>query len=420
MSQAAEKTSQVAIEQRRHENPPWLFGILNCGFNYWGVQSLLIPFLLRQHGVSTDRIAGVVAFAMIPSTWCFVWSPIVDLGLKRRTWVLLTTFVSAPLYGLAIFETTSSAAWVTGLLFAANLVTSPGGSAVGAVMSAVGAEDRGKASGWFQAGNIGAGTLLGGASVWLSGRAGLPVLAAAASALCALPALAAFWIVEKPHPKLAPGPLFNALGRDLRDLLWRGSTALGLLFFLSPVGSGAITNLISSVSPDYHASASEVAWVTGAGGGLLLAMGGLAGGFLCDRLHRMTAYALSGILISFADLWLRLGSATPFTYGAGYGAYAFATGLSFACCTALTLEVLGRGRRAAGTGYSLLGSAVNVPVAYMTWICGIGYKNGGAHGLMLMDALGNGATGVLLLLIARYCAARWKAQPAAVDTSGIA
>jgi MFS family permease len=416
-----EKTSQVAIEQRSRENPPWLFGILlvTNGFAYFGVQALLIPFLLRQHGVSPDRIAGVEAIALIPAIWYFAWSPIVDLGLKRRTWVLLTPVISALLCGLAILETAGSVARVTGLLFAANLVMSPGGSALGAVMSTVRPELRGRVCAWSQVGNIGAGALLGGCGLWLAGRVGLAFLAAVCAIVWGLPALGAFWIVEKPHPKLAPGPLFKALGHDLWDLLWRGSTAVGMLFFLSPVGSGGVTNLISSLSPDYHAPASEVAWVTGAGGGLLQVMGALSGGFLCDRMHRMTAYAVSGILISFGALWLRLGPATPFTYGAGYGAYAFATGVAFTCGTAFLLEVLGNGRRAAGTGFSLFCCAQNVPIAYMTWLDGVGYKNGGAHGLMVTDALGNGVAGVILLLIARYCAARWKTQPAAVETSGI-
>ena len=83
-----------------------------------------------------------------------------------------------------------------------------------------------------------------------------------------------------------------------------------------------------------------------------------------------------------ADAWLELGSATPFTYGAGFAAYALATGLGFAAFTALILEVLRTGRRAAATGYALLFSSGNPPGAYMTWLDGAGYKRNGARGLM--------------------------------------
>lgn len=407
------------------ENPPrenhaWLFGLLAVpsGFGYWGVNALLIPYLLRQHGVTVDRIAGVVAVATIPSVWSFAWSPVVDLGLKRRTWILLSYGLAALASGLGILESAGSLEWLTFLLFAANLLSTIAGSAAGAVMSTIRPEVLGRASGWSQAGNAGAGTLGGGVSIWMASFCGLPVLAAVATAALSLPALGALWLVEKPHPRMAPLPLFAALGRDIKDLLWSRRTLVGLLFLVSPVGAGALTNLISSVGPDYHAPNSEVAWITGTGGGLLLAAGALMGGFVCDRMHRLTAYALFGIVTFFFAAWMALGPATPFTFGAGYAGYALATGFAYAAFIALILEVLGQGRRAAATGFTLLTSVGNLGLTYMTWLDGVGYKHAGARGLMGVDALGNGVIGVLLLLLARYCARHWKAAavevPAAV------
>ena len=406
-------------DEPARQNPPWLIGILAVpgGVGYWGVTALLIPFLLRQHGVAVDRIAGVGAIATIPSVWYFVWSPVVDLGLKRRSWILLSSGLAALAGGLAILESAGSLGWIATLLFATNLLAGVANSAVGAVMSNIRPEVHGRASGWFQAGNIGAGALCGGASIWMASFCRVPILAATVTTVMLLPALAALWVVEKSHPRMAPLPLFAALGRDIRDLLWSRRTALGLLFFLSPVGAGALMNLISSIGPDYHAPSSEVAWITGASGSLLLAAGALMGGFICDRMHRMTAYAIFGILIGISDVWLAMGGATPFTYGAGYAAYALATGLSYASFTALLLDVLGHGRRAAGTGYSLLTSSGNLPIAYMTWLDGVGYKRAGARGLIAVDALANVAGGVLLLLIARYCARSWQARAVAIPTA---
>jgi hypothetical protein len=75
------------------------------------------------------------------------------------------------------------------------------------------------------------------------------------------------------------------------------------------------------------------------------------------------------------------------------------------------LDVLGLGRRAAATGNSLLTSFGNLPVVYMTWLDGVGYKHAGAPGLMTVDALANGGGGMLLLLLAWFCASRWSATP---------
>jgi PAT family beta-lactamase induction signal transducer AmpG len=150
-----------------------------------------------------------------------------------------------------------------------------------------------------------------------------------------------------------------------------------------------------------------VALVSGLGGSILLGLGALAGGFICDHAHRMTLYAAFGMVAAVFGGYLALAPATPFTYGAGYSGYAFSTGLAFAAFTALVLDVLGTGNRAAATGYALMLSFGNLPVAYMTWLDGVGYKHGGARGLMSTDALANGVGGLLLLLLARYCARRW-------------
>src|SRR5580658_11026579 len=76
-----------ALRMPPKENPPWLFGILAMA--YGGVNAittLLIPFLLRRRGVPVNQIADVVAVSYIPNAWYFLWSPVVDLGMLRRTW----------------------------------------------------------------------------------------------------------------------------------------------------------------------------------------------------------------------------------------------------------------------------------------------------------------------------------------------
>ena len=380
---------------------------------YWGLSALLIPFLLRKHDVPVDRIAEVVAVASIPWIWFFLWSPVVDLGLRRRTWILLASGLSAACGLAAVLESAGSLALLTTLLVAGNVTITWVTAAVGALLSTLNPGVRGQASGWTQAGGVGAGSLAGGAMIWLADAVSLPLLAAICAGLIFLPALAALQVVESSLPRLTAGPLFSALFRDVRDVLWSWRTLVGLFFFLSPVGAAAVGNLISSVGPDFHASAAEVAWITGAAGGVFTGLGAAFGGYVCDRIDRMTAYALAGILAGLCGAWLGLGPATPFTYGAGYAAYAVSTGFAYAAFTALVLDVLGRRHRGAATGFSLLVASGNLPVVYMTWLDGVGYRHGGARGLMGTDAMANGAGGLLLLLVARYFAKRWKTAVAA-------
>jgi MFS transporter, PAT family, beta-lactamase induction signal transducer AmpG len=202
-----------------------------------------------------NQIADVVAVAFIPNAWYFLWSPVVDLGMLRRHWILLAASVSGLACTVAIGWPPASLAALTALLFAANGISMLLSSACGAVLTAIQPAARGRASGWYQAGNLGAATLGGGATIWLAGFIGPKALAALCVALVVLPALAALRLYEEPAHGLKAGALFRALARDLWDVLKARRTWAGLAFFLSPVGANALTNLISSICSDYRASA---------------------------------------------------------------------------------------------------------------------------------------------------------------------
>jgi PAT family beta-lactamase induction signal transducer AmpG len=220
--------------------------------------------------------------------------------------------------------------------------------------------------------------------------------------------LSAALIHENAHPWTALGPLLAGMFHEMRDLLRSRRTVIGLIFFLSPVGSAAVMNLISGVGPDYHASNQEVLWVTGVAGGMLCAFGSLIGGYVSSRMNRMLAYSLSGGLCAVFALAMALARPTPWSYGAGYAGYAIAAGFAFAVFTALVLDVIGSKTHAAGTAYALLVASGNLPIAYMTWVDGAGYQRAGVKGLMGFDAMANGGGTVLLLLVAAYARRFWR------------
>src|SRR5712691_3087802 len=278
----------AAEKESRFHNPPWLFGILSIPWGAFnGIIIVLMPFLLRKHGISPDRIANVIAISSIPNVWYFLWSPVVDTGMLRRTWVIIAAGISALCGASAIAATSLSLTQLTILLLAGNVIAMLLSSACGAILTTLTPTKHGKASGWYNAGNLGGGALGAGAGIWIADKVGVSVLAVIAGSMVFLPALAALLISEERSPRMAVIPLFRALGRDVWDVLRSRSTLIGLVFFLSPVGSSAVSNLISSVGPDFHASDAQVAWVSGLAGGLLSALGCLIGGFICDRINRM-------------------------------------------------------------------------------------------------------------------------------------
>jgi hypothetical protein len=172
-----------------------------------------------------------------------------------------------------------------------------------------------------------------------------------------------------------------------------------------------VANLISSLGSDFHASAAQVALVSGAAGGVVSALGCLLAGLVCDRIGSMATYAFSGLLAAISAAWMGFGPPTPLTYGVGYAGYALAQGVAYAAFTALELDVLGKRRYDAGTAYALLGASGNLPIIYMTWLDGVAYKHAGRGGLMAADAAANGAGAVLLLLFAAWRGHAWLRRP---------
>jgi MFS family permease len=121
-------------------------------------------------------------------------------------------------------------------------------------------------------------------------------------------------------------------------------------------------------------------------------------------MSRMHAYALSGGLGAVFAAYLAFAPHSPWTYALGYSGYSIAAGFAYAVFTALVLEVMGCRDHAAGTAYALFVATGNVPILYMTWLDGVGYRYGAVRGLMTVDALANGIGALVLLLVARAAA----------------
>ena len=70
---------------------PWLFAILNVPHAVvtGGVSGTLFSFLLRQQGVAPHAIANQRALLLLPGSLFFLWSPVTDFLLRRKTWLLL-------------------------------------------------------------------------------------------------------------------------------------------------------------------------------------------------------------------------------------------------------------------------------------------------------------------------------------------
>ena len=385
---------------RRTHPSVFLFLIVPFGA-MGGYLSVAIGYQLTQAGVSVEEVAALIAASYIPQTWKFLWAPVADMTLSRKTWYLLAGLVSA----LGIFVTGAVPADAASLplLYAAVLVSSVASTFLAMATESLMVyntppELQGRAGGWFQAGNLGGNGLGGGAGLWLAQTLPAPWMAAAVIAVACVLCCAALWFVPEPPPLARTdryGRQLIAVLKDLWQVVRARAGVLALLICFLPIGSGAASNLWSAVADDWHASANTVALATGVFSGIVSALGCVFGGYGADRMDRKTAYILYGLLMAISTVAMAMAPRTETMYVVFTQIYAFIQGLTYAGFTAVVLETIGLG--AAATKYNLYASLSNMPIAYMTLIDGWAHTRWGAAGLLNVEAA-FGVVGIIVFI----------------------
>jgi MFS family permease len=387
---------------RRVPPPPWLFALAAAPYgSFNGLVAIALPYVLRRHGVPVERIAVIGATVSAPTIWYFLWAPIVDVKLRRKTWVLLLSVASAVCCALAIGgDDAPSIKRLTALFVAASVFSQPISSAIGGLVATVVPNElRGRTGGWTQAGIVGGGVLAGGITVWLTSHASTTMTAIVVATLVAAPSLAVLGIGERPPARTPLGKHLGDMLRSVVAALKRRDVQLGMLFFLSPISAGALMNLFSAVAPDFRASTGKVLWVV-AIAGVLTPLGALLGGVACDRFNRWRMYALAGIGAGVVDGAILLAPLASGTYVVGAAAYALATGFGYAAFMALAFDLTGTEPSGSGTRFTLFMAAANAPIVYMLRLDGLGHAHFGVRGMLAVDALANAIFGVLFLGLA--------------------
>jgi MFS transporter, PAT family, beta-lactamase induction signal transducer AmpG len=359
----------------------------------WGIITgyigVAVAYFLAQAGVSTEQIAGLLALGFIPQTWKFLWAPIVDTTLGQRKWYVLATSICG-VGTLAISVIPPQASFLL-LLTAVMLVTYVAGTllcmSVESLMAyATPDNQKGRAGGWLQTGNLGGSGVGGGAGLWLALHTDKIVAGSLLGGVCLLCALALGLVHEPPRVRWQDG-FVPELANVLRDLWQVARSRLGFLAFLIfflPIGTGAAGGLFSTIANDWYASGDTVALVNGVLGGLAAAAGCITGGYVCDRMDRKMAYGLYGMLQAFAAIAMAIAPRTESMFVLFTLTYGLINGLAYAGFTAVTLEAMGLG--AAATKYTLFASLSNVPIGYMIFVDGWVQTHWGSGAMLCAEA----------------------------------
>ncbi len=356
-----------------------------------GYVTVTLAWLYAKEGISVEKIAALVAAILLPHIFRFIWAPLVDSTLSLKKWYLIANVISA--FGilatgiLPIKE--SSLPLLTFIVIFSNFtVTFLSMATEGLMAHDVPEELKGRASGFFQAGNLGGAGLGGGAGLWLAQRLPEEWMVAAILALTSLLCCVGLYFLQEPKSTIREFRMGNTYRNLFKDVWSTLKTKMGILAmvicFLT-LGTGAASNLWSAVAQDWGASADIVALITGVLSGLLTAAGCLLGGWICDRINRKNAYLLFGLLGAFCAVGMAYSPKTELMYIIWTSVYAVIMGFSYAGFTAIILEAIGRG--AAVTKYNIFVMLGNTPIYLMIYIEGWAHSRWGSTGMLNIEAI---------------------------------
>lgn len=380
---------------------PWLFGLLIAPMAVLsnGIIGGGLSYLFRKQGVGMARGTEIIALLNLPQTIYFLWSPVTDFWVRRRTWLMLAA-TTAAVAMLAAFQRPSLAStWAVGLMFLSaclgQLIVAGCGGMMGTLHSET---SRRRAGSFYQGGSLAFGAVALFVLALLSERMKLGVLGWIAAAMIALPSLAALAAPEQSIvSEHGLKETFSRIGQEVKTTFLRWEAVPYTLVMLFPMGSGAMIQLLPGLAADYHISGSQVGWINGVAGSLLMAAGALTTTFIPTRVRAPVLYLLICFVNEAALAILWLGPLRPSVYFAGATLFLFTIGGCYAGFTAVVLEFLGQSGKSGSARYSIINSLGNIPVAYMVLIDGRGYGRWGARGMPGTDAVLGAVGGAILL-----------------------
>jgi PAT family beta-lactamase induction signal transducer AmpG len=306
----------------RARAPVWLMGLSNAPIGLVGGFIVLpLPQMLAAQGVPEWKIAAVSAACLSPGFWVFLLCPLLDIRFTRRFYATLfaalaglgLTFAVLLRSHLLVFEISVMIAYAASVLSSNAL----GGWLAGVIPEVAAAEhdnpnhEGARLSAWTQVGLFLGNGLM--AALAAEGLRTLPLalIAPLLGLLVFLPAAIFPWI-PMPEATSPDAPThtvlssFHNLFHELRALLNRREVLLTLLLFTAPTGSFALTNQLSGVAHDFHATDAFVGRMGGAVLSVAGAIGALLLPILARRIKALPLYLLIGTTGSLFTLALLL------------------------------------------------------------------------------------------------------------------
>jgi PAT family beta-lactamase induction signal transducer AmpG len=400
MPAAASGPAAAEAASTTHERP-WLFslliaadaaislGLINGGLSY----------LLRTQGVDPGRSGSIIALLSLPHAIYFLWGPVTDFWLRRRTWLMLAAVAAAVTLAIAFREPQLGSHRAIGLMFLGACFGVMVPAACGGMMGMLKSEvNRRRAGAAYQIGSLAIGAIAVFAIISLSAHLSIATLGLVMAAFIVLPSLAAFSAPAQPK---AGGQTYQETlrhaGIEFKATFLRWEAIPYALLCTAPFCSGALIGLLPGLAVDYGVSGRQVAWINGIGGALLTAAGAYCASLIPVRLRASIAFPIAGLVNAAAAAVLAFGPQSPAVYFTGTVLFLFTIGAGYALFTGVILEFMGGSGKSGSSRYSIMNGLGNVPVVYMSALDGAAYAHWGPRGMPRVDAILS-AFGASLLL----------------------
>jgi len=381
---------------------PWLFAFLigpSAVVANGVIQGGVLAYLLSQQHVGSKGQSHLIDLLALPTSLYFLWSPITDFFVRRRTWLLIGGPLAAIMMAAGFHQKNLTSTGAAMLMLLSACFSQLAVSSCGGMMGAMTSErSRRVAGSFYQAGSMGFGALSAWVLVWLSSRAGQDVLGLVAALMIGVPSLLA--LAAPPQEAISTGSFGTTMKRiwvEFKATFWRWDALPYAACMLFPMASGAAIGLLSGSANQWHVSGDGVAWMNGLLGGGLMAAGSASAALLPARVRAPLMYMVVALINCAALCVLWLGPMRPSNYYLGVTLYLFTVGTCYAMFTAVVLEFLGHSGKSGSGRYSIINSLGNVPVLYMIALDGWGGEKWGARGLAGTEAV-VGAVGAVILL----------------------
>ena len=390
------------LQATKESSRPWLYALLiapSAVLMNGVIQGGVIGYLGRQQGISSKHVADIVTLLALPTSIYFLWSPITDFLVRRRTWLLIGGILGGVLMAAAFASGRLDSRSSMALMFLSACLSQLVVASCGGMMGAIGNERAKRVAGsFYQSGGLAFGAISISVLISLAGRVKPGMLGVIAGSLIAFPALFALGAPQQEIIAEAdPGQTMRRVWAEFKATFLRWKAIPYTLVLGLPIGSGAAVALLTGVAQDYGVNSQSVAWMNGVGGSLLLAGGALSASLIPARLRASVAYCLMGIVNGASIGVLGFGPMRPGTYFLGIALYLFTVGANYALFTAVVLEFMGASGKTGSGRYSIINSVGNVPVLYMIVLDGWGGSRWGARGISATEAVAGAAAATLML-----------------------